>query len=183
MSLDGVVSAPERLLPLRDDEAKRYAVAELEEFDAFVFGRVTYEAFAARWPHVRDDPFADALDRLPKYVASRTLRELSWTGSTRLDGDVAAQSAALKRRHGKHLMKYGVGALDRTLLAHGLIDELRISLVPIVLGEGRPLLHGLDPSLQPKLELSDTKRFSNGILRLTYAVVSSSNATPRRESS
>jgi dihydrofolate reductase len=170
MSLDGVVSAPERLLPLWDDEAKRYAVDELEDFDAFVFGRVTYQAFAARWPSVRNDEFADALNRRPKHVASRTLSELTWNGSTLLDGDIAAQIAELKRSPGKHLMKYGLGELDKTLLPHGLIDELRISLVPVVIGEGRHLLDGIDHDLQPKLELAGMHRFRNGILRLTYSV-------------
>lgn len=117
---------------------------------------------------VRGDEFADVLNRRPKYVASRTLHELTWTGSTLLGGDAAAQIAELKREPGKHIMKYGLGKLDETLLAHGLVDELRISLIPVVLGEGRHLLEG--SASHPKVELSEIKRFHDGMLRMTYAV-------------
>jgi dihydrofolate reductase len=170
MSLDGVVGAPERLLPLWDDEAKRYAVAELADFDAFLFGRVTYQAFASRWPSVGGDPFADTLNRLPKYVASRKPRDLSWTPSFVVGGDVAAEIGGLKQRPGKHIMKYGLGQLDETLLAHELIDEIRISLVPISLGGGRRIFEGVDPRLHPGLLLANTHAFRNGMVRLTYTV-------------
>jgi dihydrofolate reductase len=171
VSLDGVVSAPERLLPLWDEENKRYAVSELTEFDALLFGRVTYEAFAARWPAIHDDEFGDTLNRLPKYVASRSLRDTTWTGSSLLRGDVAAAIADLKQRPGKHILKYGFGELDKTLFQHQLIDELRVSLVPVIIGSGRRLLDGVERHSHSQLRLAHAHPFSNGIIRLTYTLI------------
>jgi dihydrofolate reductase len=164
MSIDGVVSAPERLLPMWDDEAKRYAVDELDDCGALLFGRATYQSFASRWPNVRNDAFADRLDALPKYVASRTLREATWANTTVISGDVADHIAALKREGGKHIMKYGLGPLDDALFARDLVDEIRVSIVPIVIGEGRHF------SARGNLALTDVHRFRSGIVRLSYSV-------------
>jgi len=166
MSLDGVVGTPERLLSHWDEENKAYAVEELRGCDAFFFGRVTYDVFAARWPSVRNDAFADALNALPKYVASRTLRQPAWEGSIVLPD--AAELAALKKQPGKDIMKYGLGEVDRALIERKLIDELRISVVPVVLGAGRHLFEGL-PSVA--LRFAKVKTFTNGILRTSYEVV------------
>lgn len=170
MSLDGVVGAPEKLLPFWDGENKQYAVEELGACDAFLFGRVTFDTFAARWPSVRGDAFADVLNTLPKYVASRTLGLTTWAGSEVLGQDVASEVRALKARPGKEIVKYGVGDLDRTLLAHGLVDELRVSVVPVVIGAGRRLFEGLE--VPPRLRLVREKRFENGIVRLGYELES-----------
>jgi dihydrofolate reductase len=83
-----------------------------------------------------------------------------------LGGDVASEVAALKQRPGKHILKYGTGELDRTLLESRLIDELRISLVPVVIGAGRHLFDGVSPPTG--FQLAGTKTFENGIIRLTY---------------
>ena len=171
MSLDGVVGSPERLLPLWNDENKEYAAAELADFDAFLFGRLTFEAFGARWPSVRGDAFADALNSFPKYVASRTLKRASWSPTVLLNGDVAVEIERLKNQPGKNIMKYGLGQLDRTLIENRLLDELRVSIVPVAIGSGRHLFEGLDLPKPPQLRLTDQKTFSNGIVRLTYAVV------------
>lgn len=168
MSLDGVVSAPEQLLPHWNDENKNYAVTELAEFDAFLFGRKTFEMFAARWPSVRGDPFADALNSLPKYVASRTLTRVTWTPSHVWSDDVTGEVARLKKQSGKHIMKYGLGQLDRTLIEHRLVDELRVSIVPIVIGAGRRLFEGLDLAHPPQLRLEHERVFGNGIIRASY---------------
>jgi dihydrofolate reductase len=168
MSLDGVVGAPQHLLPAWDAENKAHAVAELADCDAFLFGRLTFEAFAARWPSVRGDAFADALNERPKYVASRTLMvPPAWRGTRVLAGDVARAVDQLKRESGTSIVKYGVGPLDGVLLAHGLVDELRVSIVPVALGAGRRLFEGFEP---PRLELAGEKRFANGIVRLSYEV-------------
>ncbi|MDB4881808.1 MAG: bifunctional deaminase-reductase domain protein [Gemmatimonadetes bacterium] len=171
MSVDGVVGSPERLLPLWNDENKSHAVAELADVDAFLFGRVTFETFAARWPSVRGDAFADALNALPKYVASRTLRDTSWAPTTLWSTNVSTELERLKKQRGKNIMKYGLGQLDRALLGDHLVDELRISVVPIVIGSGRRLFEGLDLPRIPQLQLTDQKTFGNGVVRLTYAVI------------
>jgi dihydrofolate reductase len=166
MSLDGVVGAPEKLLPHWDEENKAHAVEELHACDAFFFGRVTYDIFAARWPSVKNDVFAEMLNTLPKYVASRTLRQPAWQGSIVLSD--AAELGALKKQPGKNIMKYGLGDVDRALIEQKLIDEIRVSVVPVVIGAGRRLFEGL-PSVP--LRFSRVKTFNNGILRISYDVV------------
>ena len=166
VSLDGVIGAPERLAPHWDDENKRFALSELAEFDAFLLGRVTYEMFASRWSGIRGDPYYDAINGLPKYVASRTLGEPTWNARL-IQGEVAVEIAKLKQQPGKNLIKYGTSDLDRTLIQHKLIDEFRFSIFPIVVGNGRHLFEGIDTS-QLNLRLTDTKIFANGIVRLTY---------------
>ena len=96
VSLDGVVGSPEEwALPYWDEENKDYAHAQLAEVDAFLLGRVTYEKFAAAWSQVSGDPYLDTINRLPKFVASASLRETTWN-ATLIHGDVAAEVARLK---------------------------------------------------------------------------------------
>ena len=115
------------------------------------------------------DPFADRLNAMPKYVASRTLRDASWNASI-LDGDVAARVADLKASDGQDILKYGTGELDRTLLGHDLIDELHLWMFPVIAGGGQRLLDDVETT---HLELVDTTRFRSGIVVLTY--------TPKRD--
>jgi dihydrofolate reductase len=166
MSLDGVVGSPELLAPHWDAENKQYALDDLAECEAFVFGRKTYDMFAARWSAIRGDAYYDKVNALPKYVASRTLTAAGENAKI-LQGDVGRAIAALKEQPGKHLIKYGCGDLDRTLLEHGLIDEFRFAIFPIVLGQGRRLFEGYDMRALG-LQLTHTKVFANGVIRATY---------------
>ena len=167
VSLDGVVGSPEEwALPYWDEENKDSSQAQLAEVDAFLLGRITYEKFAAAWSQVSGDPYIDEINRLPKFVASASLQEMTWN-ATPIVGDVAAEVARLKNQPGKTIMKYGTGQLDRTLISHGLIDEFFFSVFPVTVGSGLRLFEGVDTS-GLKLELTGTKTFANGIVQLRY---------------
>lgn len=167
VSLDGVVGSPEEwALPYWGQENSDSSQAQLAEVDAFLLGRVTYEKFVAAWSQVSGDPYIDTINRLPKFVASSSLREMTWN-ATPIAGDVAAEVARLKKQPGKTIMKYGTGELDRTLISHGLIDEFHFSVFPMTVGSGPRLFEGIDTS-GLKLRLTGTKTFANGIVQLSY---------------
>ena len=167
VSLDGVVGSPEEwALPYWDEENKEYAHAQLADVAAFLLGRVTYEKFAAAWSQVAGDPYLDTINRLPKFVASGSLRETIWN-ATPITGDVAAEVARLKNQPGKAIMKYGTGQLDGTLISHGLIDEFHFSVFPLTVGRGLRLFEGIDTS-GLALRLTGTKTFANGVVQFTY---------------
>ena len=167
VSLDGVVGSPEEwAMPYWDAENKNSAQADLDEVDAFLLGRVTYEVFAATWSQINGDPYFDAINRLPKFVASASLREMTWN-ATPITGDVAAEVASLKNQPGKTIMKYGTSQLDRTLISNGLIDEFHFSVFPVTVGHGLRLFEGIDTS-GLKLRLTGTKTYANGVVKLSY---------------
>ena len=167
VSLDGVVSAPWTWMgPYWDEESRAHALAALDRYDAFLLGRVTYEAFAASWSKVKGDPYLDRINAMQKYVASTTLRETTWNARL-LEGDVVEEITRLKRQPGKDLIKYGTGKLDRTLVEHHLIDEVQVWIIPIILGTGQHLYESIDPA-RLKLELAGQKTFGNGSVLLTY---------------
>jgi dihydrofolate reductase len=139
--------------------------------DALLLGRRTYEGLSAAYTAMavgEPGPMSDFVGRMnaiPKYVASTTLRTAGWN-ATVLDGDVARQVAELKREPGRTILKYGTGPLDRTLLAHGLIDELHVWIVPVTIGPGQRLFEDVDPA---SLTLTGTRTLSTGVVVLTYA--------------
>ena len=166
VSLDGVIADPQNWSsPYWDDQHATYAAKLIANVDALVLGRATYEGFAAAWPQRAGDPFADKLNEMPKYVASRTLREATWN-ATIVDGDVAERIAEIKRGPGLDLLKYGTGELDRTLIEHGLVDEFHFWMFPVIVGGGQRLL---DDVATTHLKLVDTTRFDSGIVVLTYS--------------
>jgi dihydrofolate reductase len=170
VSLDGVIESPERwALPLWGPADKDNALRHLDEFDAFLLGRATYERFAAAWSPIKGDPYFDRINSLPKFVPSTTLKTATWN-ATLIRGDVAAEIARLKQTPGKGIIKYGTGVLDQTLIDHHLIDEFRLSIFPIVVGTGRRLFEGIDTS-RLKLRLTHAQTSESGIVVVSYAVV------------
>ena len=168
VSLDGVVEAPQNwALSLWGDENKKDAIAKLAECDAFLFGRVSYEFFLSFAPGLAGDPYYDVLNGFKKYVASTTLKSTTWN-ATLLKGDVVEAVAALKKQPGKSIIKYGITALDRTLLAHDLIDEFNFLYLPFPVGRGARLFEGMDLS-RLKLTLTGAEKFSSGMVALSYA--------------
>src|SRR5687768_4225144 len=120
VTLDGRISNPQDWSPpYWDEEHNAYASKLLFASDALLLGRATYEGFVQAWPERSGDPYTDRINAMPKYVASRTLTEATWN-STILDGDVAAAVADLKAQPGENILKFGTGAVDRTLIANGL---------------------------------------------------------------
>jgi dihydrofolate reductase len=161
VTLDGVISDPQAWGPLYwDEEHAAYASELLTAADVLLLGRETYEGFAAAWPQRSGDAYSDRINRMPKLVASRTLREATWN-ATIIEGDVAEAVAELKGRPGADILKFGTGALDRTLLEHRLIDELHLWVFPVIAGAGRRLLEGVETT---HLELVRTTTFGSGIV-------------------
>ena len=148
-----------------ESESERDGVDELRAADALVLGRETYEHFAAHWP-TQTGVYADVVNPLPKHVASRTLAEpLTWNARL-LDPDVAKAVASLKARHEGNLISYGCGALANHLARHGLVDEVRFWLHPVVWGDGvRPFHAG---ALPLRLRLIAAKTFASGVVQLSY---------------
>jgi dihydrofolate reductase len=134
---------------------------------ALLLGRKTYEIFAAYWPHVGDeDPVAAKLNSVPKYVASRTLDEVTWNNSTVIRGDVAEAVAGLKEEPGDEIQVTGSGALVQTLMEHDLVDEYRLWVFPVVIGEGKRLFgRGTIPGA---LTLVGTETSSTGVVIHRY---------------
>jgi dihydrofolate reductase len=129
------------MVPHMDQTFIARAAAWLARADALLLGRRTYEAFSMAWPQNTDpdDPFAERMNRLPKYVASGTITETPWTPATILAGDAVDQVAELKAEPGGELQLHGSARLAQTLLAAGMIDEIRLVITPTVLGQGRRL--------------------------------------------
>jgi dihydrofolate reductase len=154
--------------PHFDDEAMAFVDQVYERADAFLFGRRTYELFAGYWG-VRDDlenPIVGALNTKPKYVASNTLTEARWEGTTVLSGDLAAAVGELKAKPAGELQVHGSGALTRWLLENGLVDEMNLLTVPVIVGQGTRLLPDSGPDVA--LNLVESRAFPKGITLQVY---------------
>jgi dihydrofolate reductase len=130
-----------------------------------VLGRKTYEIFAAYWPHA-DGPAAEPLNKATKHVASTTLKELAWENSKLIEGEVPGGVRALKEEKGPELQVHGSANLIQTLLAHGLIDEFRLWIFPLVLGTGKRLFDG--GTVPAGVELTGSQASSTGVIMATY---------------
>jgi dihydrofolate reductase len=131
----------------------------VDQADAFLFGRRTYQNFARDWPKMDnpEDPVATALNHLPKYVATRNAVDASWNPTTILSQQVEEKVAQLKREAGRELQIHGSADLGYTLLSAGLIDELRLVVAPVIVGQGRRLLPADGPAIGLKpLHREDT---------------------------
>jgi dihydrofolate reductase len=142
-----------------------------------VLGRRTYDIFAAHWPHVQIDPaksdfdalnakIADMFNRITKYVATHSPETLAWTNSESLGPDVVARLRALKQGDGRTLLVQGSSVLLQTLLAHDLLDEIKLLIFPIVLGRGKRLFG--DGAAPAGLRLTGSTTSPNGVLIANY---------------
>lgn len=176
MSLDGVVQDPVGMEgsglgdwtgPFnRGPKGDAFKHDELMNAEAMIFGRFTYEGFAAVWPSVNDAAgYAKRMNDLPKYVASRTLHDLSWANSSLIAGDLVEGVAAIKDGAGGDVLIFGSASVVRQLLPRGLIDELRLMIYPTILGQGARLF---PEKAAVQFRLLETKRFGDGIMLLRY---------------
>jgi dihydrofolate reductase len=130
-----------------------------------LLGRKTYEIFAAHWPHAKDDPFADALTNVRKYVATSSRAPLTWKNSIAIH-DVPKDIARLKSEDGPTLMTQGSSQLLQTLLRHDLVDRFTLLIYPVVLGKGKRLFG--EGTLPGALKLVDSKASPSGVTINTY---------------
>jgi dihydrofolate reductase len=136
--------------------------------DALLVGRATFEAFRSYWPHQTDDQtgVSEYLNGVDKYVVSSTLTDPDWRGTTILRGDLADEVAALKEQAGGDIVATGSITLVHALNRTGLVDEYRLFVYPVVMGNGRRLFE--EPVDQPHLELVEALPFGSGVVLLRY---------------
>jgi dihydrofolate reductase len=169
VSVDGVVQNNGKWARSQfDSDAMSWNDQAYQRADAFLFGRRTYDLFAGYWG-VRDDlenPIVGALNTKPKYVASNTLTDPQWAGTTLLSGDLATAIRELKARPGGELQVLGSGTLTQWLLEHDLIDEMNLLIIPIIVGQGARLFPENGPDLA--LDLLESRAFPEGITLQVY---------------
>jgi dihydrofolate reductase len=182
LTLDGVMQAPggpdeDRsgrfwhggwLVPYFDETLVEVMTEWVDRAGAFLLGRKTYEIFAASWPKSTDpaDRIAVALNTRPKFVASRTLETVEWSNSFLLEGDVAEEVAKLKSQEGGEIQVHGSGNLLQTLLAHDLVDTLRIWQFPVVVGTGKRLFG--EGTVPRRFRLVETRLNTTGAVLHVY---------------
>lgn len=156
--------------PLADEEAMTALSQIYARADAFLFGRWTYEVFAGSWGALEeipsDNPIAVALNTRPKYVASTTLKDPKWAGTTVLSGDTAAAIRDLKAQPGGELQVHGSGKFVRWLLDNDLVDELNLFTFPLILGQGTRLFPETGPD--QALDLLESRSTSGGVTIQAY---------------
>jgi dihydrofolate reductase len=146
----------------------KLALDEALGAEALLLGRRSYEWMAGRWPS-RSGELADRLNSVPKYVVSSTLEDPDWNNSTVLKGDVVDEVSKLKQELTGEIVVVASFRLVRTLLEHDLVDELRLKIYPVVLGDGERLFG--ETSDKKPMRLVDTKTIDGDVAYLTYEVV------------
>jgi dihydrofolate reductase len=153
-----------------DEDFNEFAIEQLDGVDTLLFGRVTYELMASYWPTegaIADDPeVAGRMNAKPKIVFSNSLEGADWEHTTLISGDAATELARLKQEPGGDMIIMGSSRLAASLGAAGLIDEYRIIVAPIALGDGRPVLGGMTERVP--LQLAGARTFDSGNVLLTY---------------
>lgn len=175
VTLDGFFEGPNKELDwfVVEEEFFDFARNQLLEVDTILFGRVTYEMMAAYWPNTTDnDPvITDKMNNLQKIVFSKTLSAvdpivIGWNNSVLIKEDIAEEIKWLKQQPGKDMVIFGSGEIVSSLMQQGLIDEYRIILNPVILGNGNFLFKGLQDKLD--LKLIKAKMLGSGVVILYY---------------
>ncbi len=170
MTLDGLFEGQRKWdldfhLTAWGDELEAFSLSQAEEIGTLLFGRVTYEGMAAHWTKATG-PIADFMNGVEKVVVSRSLERTSWTNSRLLEGEVPGGVERLKQEPGKDIYVFGSADLVASLLRHELVDEYRLCLAPVVLGQGNPLFKPSDRTID--MRLKKTTPLKNGAVILCY---------------
>ena len=179
VTLDGFFAGPKGELDwhIVDEEFNQYAIDLLSKVDALLFGKVTYQLMADYWPAAATNPstpksdveIADKMNNLPKIVFSKTLQKAEWNNSRLVKENIAEEISRMKQQPGRDMVIFGSGSIVSTFMQHGLIDEYRIIVNPIVLGNGKPLFKGING--KQNLKLLKTKVLGSGVVILYYEPV------------
>ena len=175
VTLDGYYEGPngEFDWPNVDAEFNEFSISQLNDIDTLLFGRVTYEGMASYWPTpaaLEFDPIiAERMNSIPKVVFSKSLTEATWQNSTLTREDIGTAVPKLKEESGGALAIFGSPTLTVSLLEEGLVDELRVMVMPILLGAGKSLFAGLRDRVH--LKLGQTIVFSSGNVLMSYEPV------------
>ncbi|HEX3788652.1 MAG TPA: dihydrofolate reductase family protein [Pseudonocardiaceae bacterium] len=172
ITLDGVIQNPQDwpVSEVQDENSFTIQNDLLQSCDAVLMGRHTYDGFASVWSARSGDPYSDKINSMAKYVASTTLTAPEWNNTTVISDDLVAEIKRLKDEPGGDIVQYGFGEVSYTLLANGLLDELRLWVHPFFVGVagGADLL--FRPSQQARFDLVDTTTLKNGIAILSYQI-------------
>jgi class 3 adenylate cyclase/dihydrofolate reductase len=177
ITLDGVMEAPgfeehrdgrnAWALKLQSEETQRYKFEEMFAADAILFGRTTYQIWAAFWPTAGgDEAFTRRVNELPKYVVSKTLQDPGWNNVTALHGDIGEAVAKLKAEPGGDIVLFGSADLVDELAKHELVDEYRFMVFPVILGSGKHMFR--DQIETRHLRLVSSRTFGSGVVLLVY---------------
>src|ERR1700742_1270731 len=174
ITLDGVIENPQDWPSGRhegDGGASELQSELLLSCDALLLGRRTYEGFAPVWSAMSGDPFTDHINAMEKWVVSSTLTDPTWNNSEVIAADVASDISRRKAQQGADIVQYGFGPVTDLLMAHGLLDELRLWVHPFMVGTGGPRDLLFRPERAGQFELADATPLSSGNVVLTYRVV------------
>lgn len=168
VSLDGVINHMDRWhFDFVDDESNAIALQQLRDSDVMLMGRYTYDIYAGTWPG-RDGDYADRINAMPKYVVSNTLKTASWANTTILAGDWIEAVTRLKQDPDLDLLMHGYGPVAKTLMRHGLLDQLFLWVHPMLAGVGASDDLLLSEGLNQRLTLLDVHRLASGVVLLSY---------------
>jgi dihydrofolate reductase len=178
LTLDGVMQGPGNdepnfprrgwNLPYMDEAGEQYKTDELLGADGLLLGEVTYLSFANSWPKIEMGTVSDKMNGLKKYVVSPTLKpeQLTWNNTEHIKGDMVEAVQKLRQTPGKDIVVYGSATLVQSLIQNDLVDEYRLMVHPVILGEGKRLFQdGLD---KKTLKLVEAKAIPSGVVILTY---------------
>ena len=170
ISLDGVIEEPRWTFQFeRGPAGQSFKFDELFASQALLLGRVTYQGFAQAWPSMDTDDFGKRMNNIPKYVVSSTMTDAqaTWGSTTVIRGDVVAEITKLRAQPGGDLLVEGSARLAQTLIRHGLVDDYRLMVFPVILGAGKRLF---PPEMTgaARLTLTDAKPDRDGVMLLTY---------------